>query len=76
MDLFSQLIHGDVPEKYDAENEFLTTEAVFAESIPHMKTYPRIFNLPKGNPTGRGNLCYVYSNDINIIAEILVKKHN
>ena len=58
MDLFSQLIQGVTPEKNEESDEFLTTEAVFAETIPYMKTYPRIFNLPKGSPMGRGHLCY------------------
>lgn len=64
MDLFSQLIQGITPEKPDESTEFLTTEAVFAESIPYMKSVPRIFNLPKGNPIGKGNLCFIYSNNV------------
>lgn len=63
MDLFSKLIEGDIPEINDESNEFLTTEAVFAETIPYMKAYPRVFNLPKGNPSGKGNLCFIYSNN-------------
>lgn len=64
MDLFSKLIEGNMPEINDESNEFITTEAVFAETIPYMKAFPRVFNLPKGNPIGKGNLCFVYSNNI------------
>ena len=76
MDLFSQLIQGNMPEKNDESEEFLTTEAVFAETIPYMKTLPRIFNLPKGNPIGRGNLCYVYSNDVNTSIHDIMNSKN
>ena len=64
MNLFSEIISGNMPEINDESNEFLTTEAVFSEDIPYMKTLPRIFNLSKGNPVGKGNLCFVYSNRI------------
>ena len=65
MNLFDQLITGNLPVKEVENNdEFLTTEAVFAENIPYMKTLPRVFNLPKGNPVGKGNLCFLYSNSI------------
>ena len=66
MDLFSQMINGNTPEMSDESNEFITTEAVYAETIPYMKALPRIFTLPKGNPNGKGNLCYVYSNNTDI----------
>ena len=61
MDLFSQVINGITPEINDNNDEFLTTEAVFADTLPYMKTIPRVFNLPKGNPFGKGNLCFIYS---------------
>ena len=64
MDLFSQLIDGNTPDMNDESNEFITTEAVFAETIPYMRAFPRVFNLPKGNPVGKGNLCFVYGNNI------------
>lgn len=64
MNIFSQMINGETPEIIDESNEFITTEAVFAETIPYMKTFPRVFNLPKGNPFGKGNLCFIYSNSL------------
>lgn len=64
MSLFNQIIDGKIPEVIDESEEFLTTEAVFAETLPYMKAFPRVFNLPKGNPVGKGNLCFVYSNSI------------
>ena len=57
MNLFSQVINGYTPEITNETNEFLTMEAVFADTIPYMNTLPRIFNLPKGEPFGKGNLC-------------------
>lgn len=71
-DLFSQVISGnEIPEiiKEDAtdnniSNEDIFTEAAFAENIPYMKVFPRVFNLPKGNPYGKGNICFLYSDNI------------
>ena len=64
MNLFSQVIDEHMTEITNETNEFLTTEAVFAETIPYMTTLPRIFNLPKGEPIGKGNLCFIYSNNV------------
>lgn len=66
MNLFSQIAEGQIPEISNESNEFLTTEAVYADTIPYMTTLPRIFNLPKGNPFGKGNLCFIYSDNIDI----------
>ena len=76
MDLFSQVIDGKVPEINDETNEFLTTEAVFAEDVPYMRVFPRVFNLPKGNPFGKGNLCYVYSNNIETTVHDIIHSKN
>ena len=62
MSLFDQVIDGKIPEIIDEADEFLTTEAVYAETLPYMRAFPRIFNLPKGNPLGKGNLCFVKEN--------------
>ena len=64
MDLFTQMLDGNVPSVNEDTDEFITTEAVYADTIPYMRAFPRIFNLPRGNPFGKGNLCYLYSNSI------------
>ena len=76
MDLFSQLIEGNTPEIIDTTDEFITTEAVFAETIPYMKAFPRIFNLPKGNPVGKGNLCFVYGNNVDTSFQDIIHSKN
>jgi hypothetical protein len=74
MNLFSQVIDEYSSDITDRSDEFLTTEAVYAGDIPYMNTLPRIFNLPKGEPFGRGNLCFLYSNSVDIsIDDISVK---
>ena len=63
MDFFSQIIDGNIQANTVENDEFITTEAVFADKLQYMRTIPRVFNLPKGEPTGKGNLCFVYAND-------------
>ena len=37
------------------------TEATLINSLPYMKTITKRFDLPIGHPTGRGNLCFLYT---------------
>ena len=76
MDLFSKILNGDIPDIKNDDNEFYTTEAVYAETIPYMKTLPRIFNLPKGNPFGKGNIALVYSNNVNNTVQNIMNSKN
>lgn len=71
--LFDQMINGVSPE---VEKEDIYEEAVYAETIPYMKTIPRVFNLPKGTPFGQGNLCFIYSNEIDITINKLYNSKN
>lgn len=61
--IFEDIVSGNI----DLENDDveLFTEAYYPDSIPYLKTIPRLVNLPKGNPQGMGNCCYLYSKSIN-----------
>ena len=44
--------------------EFIQESAESLENIPYLKYMRRKILLPKGKPTGRGNMCLLYSKDI------------
>lgn len=68
---FNEILNGNIPDvkdinetsDIDTEGEVFT-EAVFADKIPYMKVFPRIFNLPKGDPFGKGIICFLYSRNV------------
>lgn len=59
-DYFNQLLDNTLPEN----GEELVTEAVYAGSLPYLKTLNRQVVLPKGTPVGKGILCFLYSKSI------------
>ena len=73
--IFEDIVSGNI----DLENDDveLFTEAYYPDSIPYLKTIPRLVNLPKGNPQGMGNCCYLYSKSINQSIDFINKmKYN
>ena len=49
---------------YFDNNEEVVTEAVTPDTFPYMKMMRRQVILPQGSPIGRGNLCFLYSNNL------------
>lgn len=52
------------------------TEAVYPESIQYMKTLNKQMYLPQGNPIGKGNLCFIYSYNLNDSIRVMTDKKN
>ena len=73
--LFTQLIREkQIPVIEDNQDVYM--EAVFSEAIPYMKTTPKVFNLSKGNPNGKGNICFLYGNSTNDTLDYLMNGTN
>lgn len=53
-----------VPDTISTE-DMIMTEAMYPDSLPYTKMMTRNISLPKGKPTGRGNLCFLYTSNIN-----------
>lgn len=49
---------------FDNNEEEVVTEAVTPDTFPYMKMMRRQVILPQGSPIGRGNLCFLYSNNL------------
>lgn len=60
----------------ESTHDEIFTEATYAEQIPYMKVFPRVFNLPKGSPVGKGNLCFLFSQDFDDIKNYLFSSKN
>lgn len=45
------------------ENE-LYTEAFYPDSIPYLRTIMKKVSLPQGTPAGKGNLCFLYTHNL------------
>lgn len=67
MGIFEDIINGKTPAiesaQEEIQNESLFTEATFIEDLPYLKVIPRKVFLPKGEPMGRNNLCFLYTHD-------------
>ena len=62
--------------KDDVAIEDIVTEDMYAEKIPYLKVFPRIFTLPKGSPTGKGNLAFLFSNSFDETMDYLKSPKN
>lgn len=52
------------------------TEATFPETLPYLKCLTRTLTLPKGTPSGFGNLCFLYTNSIGDSIKLMNNKTN
>lgn len=68
MSIFDEVMFGDINTKNKLitentnsldENEDVFTEAVYTDSLPYLKVMNRHITLPKGTPSGKGNLCFL-----------------
>ena len=57
-DFFNEMLNGDI--ELDTENEIVTEDTSI--NFPYNRSIKRKIILPKGEPTGKGMLCYLYSN--------------
>lgn len=71
--LFDNVVAGDF--QVDDDRGFFT-EAYMPKDIPYMKTMRRIVYFPKGNPNGRGELCFLYSNSIDKTIRLITDTDN
>lgn len=62
--------------KDDITVDDIITEDMYAEKIPYLKVFPRIFTLPKGSPTGKGNLAFLFSNSFDETMDYLKSPKN
>ena len=66
-DLFQEMIESGISNGVpvvEKEDLSFIEEAVFLDDLPSMVTMTRKFNLPKGDPYGKGNLCFMYSKSV------------
>ena len=74
MSLFDDILNSNetsniITESTDTE---YITEAVYPENIPYIKLMNKKVTLPRGNTKpGRGNLCFLYTNNTNESIEII-----
>ena len=54
----------------------IITEDMYAEKIPYLKVFPRVFTLPKGNPNGKGNIAFLFSNNFEETVQYLKSPTN
>ena len=79
MSIFDEIANGSID--IDDSDE-LMTEAVTSDSIKYMKMVQKQIMLPQGSPIGKGNVAFLYTNNldesINIInstENCLAKRH-
>ena len=66
------------------KDESINTDIVITEAVDmtrdanlkYNKMIKRQYLLPKGNPVGKGNLCYLYSKDINESIHLMTQSEN
>ena len=58
-----------------AEEEVFT-EATYPSSVGYMKTMTRQISLPLGEPIGKGNICFLYSHNLNESIALMQNKTN
>lgn len=73
MSLFDQVSNGNILIETEEE---LMTEATYPESLPYMKMIQRTITLPKGTPVGKGNLCFLYTNNVRESIQVIGNKTN
>ena len=72
MSLFMDVINSEDSVLTESSNEEVFTEAVYPEDIPYIKLNNKKITLPRGTArTGRGNLCFLYTNSTNESIEII-----
>ena len=69
-------IFDDISDGYLELSDEVVTEAAFPDSIPYLKTVRKQLMLPQGSPTGRGNICFLYSHNIDESIDIINNEVN
>lgn len=65
MSIFEDVMLGNKPEIITENVDTMTneeevyTEATYTDSLPYLRVMNRHITLPKGTPTGKGNLCFL-----------------
>lgn len=67
--IFEDVLSGNL----DGE---LVTEAAFPSNIPYLRTMSKQILLPQGKPTGRGNLCFLYTHSFDESLALMTKPDN
>ena len=57
-------------------SEELFTEAAFPDSIPYLRTIKKQVLLPQGSPIGKGNICFLYTHNIDESISIINNEVN
>ena len=79
MNLFENVLKDQI-QLDEIDNQILDddiyTEAVYPEQLPYMKIARKLITLPIGNPTGRGCIAYLYTNNVNDTISIIENRSN
>lgn len=69
--IFEDVLNGDI-----CLDDEIFTEAFFPSSIPYLKTIKKQVSLPQGSPIGKGNICFLYTNNIDESIKIIKNTEN
>lgn len=75
MGIFDDIINGNEIIIQESVEEVFT-EATYPEAIPYLRMMKRKLTLPKGTPLGRGNLCFLYTNNTKESISLINNKTN
>lgn len=76
-DLFRTIMEGQIDDVDNSIEDEVFTEAVKAEKIDYLKTYPKQIFLPYGSiKRGRGNVAMVYSRSFQETIDVINNKDN
>lgn len=78
-DLFKSVMNGNITRNditndtvmESVYNDDVFMEAMYPQHMVHLKTFPKVYILPKGNPTGKGNICFLYTPNFNSSIDII-----
>ena len=69
-------IFNDIINNVIELEEDVFTEAFFPNSLPYLKTVKKQVSLPQGSPIGKGNLCFLYTNNLDESIKVINEKEN
>lgn len=74
MNYFERMLNSSLDD--NPLEEEVVTESVFPESLPYLVTKKGKVILPKGEPDGKGNICFLYANTYQESIELMNGKTN
>ena len=85
MNIFDNVLNGKfslekeeviTESSFDIDNSEYITEAVYCNDLIYLKTLPKKVLLPKGQPLGKGCMCYLYTSNTNQSIKMMNNESN